>query len=610
MLGLSRLRIGLLSSSASSIGGGGSFSPLSLFASGEQGAWYDPSDLSTMFQDTAGTTPVTATGQTVGLLLDKSKGLVLGPELVTNGDFSNGSTGWTGAGDSFSISGGVATLTRTTTFTYYQGTVFNVVAGRSYWITGSWLRSSGTGQSTVQVRENATGVVRFQQDGTPGAAFQPFQWLWTPTVTETVYVRVGVVNAAATVQFDAISVKELPGNHATQATAASRPIYGIEPFGGRRNLLTFTEQFDNAAWLSVGLNTTVTGNTTTAPNNTDTADTLRETTDGGSHYIATSTAYVTFISGTNYTYSIYVKKGDGSSAPNIVQLSLNGTYFGTSQYANYNISTGVVTSSTGGTAAIESSENGWYRISWTATATSGGTGNVSALILCNNNPASVRLPSYVGSTTSNVFIWGAQLELGSTATPYQRVTDQWNVTQAGVPSVSYIQCDGTDDFLLTGTITPGIDKAQVFAGVRKLSDAATGVVLETSSNAGANNGVIDVQAPSGAAANYRFGSRGTIGQAGTASGFAAPITNVLTGIGDIAGDVATLRINGAQVATSAADQGTGNYLAYPLYIGRRGGTTLPFNGRIYQMIVRFGANLSAAQISQMETWLNARTGAF
>ena len=43
-----------------------------LFASGEQGAWYDPSDLSTMFQDSAGTTPVTADGQPVGLIRDKS----------------------------------------------------------------------------------------------------------------------------------------------------------------------------------------------------------------------------------------------------------------------------------------------------------------------------------------------------------------------------------------------------------------------------------------------------------------------------------------------------------------------------------------------------------
>lgn len=53
-------------------GGSAGFSPLSLFAGGEQGAWYDPSDLSTMFQDSTGTTPVTAAGQPVGKILDKS----------------------------------------------------------------------------------------------------------------------------------------------------------------------------------------------------------------------------------------------------------------------------------------------------------------------------------------------------------------------------------------------------------------------------------------------------------------------------------------------------------------------------------------------------------
>ena len=48
------------------------FSPLSLFAASEVGVWYDPSDLTTMFQDSAGTTPVTADGQPVGKILDKS----------------------------------------------------------------------------------------------------------------------------------------------------------------------------------------------------------------------------------------------------------------------------------------------------------------------------------------------------------------------------------------------------------------------------------------------------------------------------------------------------------------------------------------------------------
>ena len=44
----------------------------SLFYAGEAGAWYDPSDLSTLFQDSAGTTPVVNDGDPVGMMRDKS----------------------------------------------------------------------------------------------------------------------------------------------------------------------------------------------------------------------------------------------------------------------------------------------------------------------------------------------------------------------------------------------------------------------------------------------------------------------------------------------------------------------------------------------------------
>lgn len=48
------------------------FTPSTLFATSEKGVWFDPSDLTTLFQDVAGTIPVTASGQTVALMKDKS----------------------------------------------------------------------------------------------------------------------------------------------------------------------------------------------------------------------------------------------------------------------------------------------------------------------------------------------------------------------------------------------------------------------------------------------------------------------------------------------------------------------------------------------------------
>ena len=52
--------------------GDDAFNMLDLFSGGQRGVWYDPSDLATMFQESTGVTAVTADGQPVGLMLDKS----------------------------------------------------------------------------------------------------------------------------------------------------------------------------------------------------------------------------------------------------------------------------------------------------------------------------------------------------------------------------------------------------------------------------------------------------------------------------------------------------------------------------------------------------------
>ncbi len=52
--------------------GGSPWSPAALFGAGAVGGWYDPADRATLFQDTAGTVPVTAAGQSVARMNDKS----------------------------------------------------------------------------------------------------------------------------------------------------------------------------------------------------------------------------------------------------------------------------------------------------------------------------------------------------------------------------------------------------------------------------------------------------------------------------------------------------------------------------------------------------------
>ena len=56
----------------SAYGGSGAFDIATLYASGQLGAWWKPADITTLFQDSAATTAVTATGQPVGYEGDKS----------------------------------------------------------------------------------------------------------------------------------------------------------------------------------------------------------------------------------------------------------------------------------------------------------------------------------------------------------------------------------------------------------------------------------------------------------------------------------------------------------------------------------------------------------
>ena len=169
----------------------------------------------------------------------------------------------------------------------------------------------------------------------------------------------------------------------------------------------------------------------------------------------------------------------------------------------------------------------------------------------------------------------------------------------------YLEFDGVDDSLVTPTITPGTDKVQVFAGVRKLSDAL-GNVCELSPDVATHNGSLLLV--SLGVSGYRFSSRSTNRQNANSEAQTVPITNAITALGDISGSLAALRIDGTQAAQVVNNQGTGNYLAYPLNIGSRNGASQFLNSHIYSLITRFGDNLDTATIARTEGYVAQRTG--
>lgn len=180
----------------------------------------------------------------------------------------------------------------------------------------------------------------------------------------------------------------------------------------RTNLQLNSENFSVMGQLSV----TTTVNQIEAPSGLITADLITELATTATHGVFNNAA-CSVVSGTVYTLSCYFKKGPGATAPDIVQISSPQGFSGF--YANFNITTGVVTQSFGVTStAITSVGNGWWRCSFTATASSTAGFSGLAISLTNNNPTSGISPSYLGQTTSNIYVWGAQVEAGTYATSY------------------------------------------------------------------------------------------------------------------------------------------------------------------------------------------------
>ena len=170
-------------------------------------------------------------------------------------------------------------------------------------------------------------------------------------------------------------------------------------------------------------------------------------------------------------------------------------------------------------------------------------------------------------------------------------------------TLHWLLYDGSDDGNSTPSINWGTDEVAICAGLTKSSDAAIGVFAELG-NATGNFGLYS---PITASSNVAFRSRGTVISDTVATGIVSPVTAVLTGRGKISTDLATLRLNGSQAASSSSDQGTGVFGNYPLYFGRRTGASLPFNGKEYQTVIR-NRLLSAGELASLETFVAGKTG--
>jgi hypothetical protein len=235
----------------------------------------------------------------------------------------------------------------------------------------------------------------------------------------------------------------------TRATLASSTLTNdaglieIVPY----NLLTYSEQFDNASfWVKNA--STITTNVINSPNGTLTADKLIATVTNTIHYVsqALSTSFTAI-----GTISFYARAGEYSCA----SITKNGSNL----YVHFDLTNGnVSTLGTGwGSASCTSVGDGWYRCTATSSTSQSFTTAlilVSNVFISNGNTD----PTFSGNGTSGIYIWGAQLVQGSLPKDYFFTTDRLNV-----PRLNYDSAGGCPSLLLEPLRTNLIIQSEDFA---------------------------------------------------------------------------------------------------------------------------------------------------
>ena len=173
--------------------------------------------------------------------------------------------------------------------------------------------------------------------------------------------------------------------------------------GNVENLLTFSEQFDNAAWTKT--RSSIASNTIASPIGNITADSLIEdSTASNDHEVFQP---FTTTASTVYNFSVYLKSR-GRTQARIRNQDISGVD------VELDIKSGSILSvgNNALTAKVEPMSNGWHRLSVSFNSGAGGGQDMMITPMANGSAI------YNGDGVSGLYIWGAQLTESAKPLPY------------------------------------------------------------------------------------------------------------------------------------------------------------------------------------------------
>ena len=360
-----------------------------------------------------------------------------GDELVTNGDFSNGTTGWTASG-SQSVVDGKLYWVRSSLGGVYQSVTTK--AGSIYVV--DFTLSGEVGSVRFSPRDGSVGGTQIGNvdigDGTQRLIFVALSsttvLYWQNTTAGEFYLDDVSVKEVLFDQPDGtLTLFEHPNNVPRVEYDADGNRLGLLVEESRTNLITHSENFSNSSWNSNKQGISVSRDVAVAPDGTLTADKLNETATTDTHRVGFNISSVG-----DAVFSFFAKAGERTFVRTWAFVG------GNTAGAEFNLSTGaIVREHTSGAATIKNVGNGWYRCSCIVDAASANSvvvGPVTEAVSGNAN--------YAGEAGKGIYIWGAQLEEASFPTSYMKTTGSTATRSADVASIpvadfGYNQSAGT-----------------------------------------------------------------------------------------------------------------------------------------------------------------------